>query len=80
MTIPAIVSIAFQLAVLIKEDFSFPVGPFFAIFISAWSGYVLKMWKRKENEISMISDTEEYEETEANRPEYKVLSTNCSER
>jgi hypothetical protein len=73
---PAIVGTAFQVVIWQRgNDLSFPVTPFFALLMSGWCLLVIKFWKRTENSISLKLNTEDFEETEGNRPEFRGSRT-----
>jgi hypothetical protein len=68
---PALIGVVFQIVVWNYKDLSYPVTPFFALIMSWWSLLVMKAWKRKQTDLQLFANTEQYEETEANRPEFK---------
>ncbi len=45
--------------------------PFYCIFVSFWTQFMLEYWKRKEKTKSMEWGTTDFEEEEMERPEFK---------
>ena len=68
--IPLAVGVVFNIVIWYTGNFSHPVLPFHAIFISIWAIVFLEFWKRKEAVIGMEWGLTDFEQQEMERPEY----------
>jgi hypothetical protein len=71
LSIPSIAGFPIQMYVLVANDFSNPVLPFFSIFIVLWAIIMLEYWKRKEKVQAMKWGTVGFELKEVDRPEFR---------
>lgn len=69
--IPSVIGLPMQIYVLIINDFSSPVLPFFSVFIVLWAIIMLEYWKRAEKIQAMKWGTVGFESKEVDRPEFR---------
>lgn len=71
LAFPALIGLAFQLVVIVTDNFSSPVLPFFSAFICLWSITMLEYWKRRERYLALAWGMIGFESTDIDRPEFK---------
>jgi anoctamin-10/anoctamin-7 len=71
LVVPALIGLPIQIFILVVNDFSHPVLPFFSVFIVLWAIVMLEFWKRKEKLTAMHWGMVGFEGKEVNRPEFK---------
>eukprot|EP01038_Epipyxis_sp_PR26KG_P005759 gene5759-7950_t len=75
LTVPALVGIPLQIAILVTNDFSAPFVPFYSFFLAIWAVFMLEFWKRKEKRLALQWGTLDFESNENDRSEFKGETT-----
>lgn len=68
---PSIIGLAAEFLVLVYLDLSFPVIPFYALFVVIWAVFLSEFWKRKEKFTAMKHGMLDFERTESYRTDFE---------